>query len=403
MKQLRAHKIRLDPNSAQEIFFRRCVGTARFAYNWALAAWKADYEDGGKPREGNLRRRLNAVKPVEFPWMLEVPKGVVQQAIKNVGRGYVNFFRKTAKFPRFKSKHSSKQSARLDNGPGTFFFDGKSVRLPKIGRVRTFEELRWPDGRPISATLKLEAGRWFLSVQVEVEAPERAVENQDRPAVGIDLGITSAVTLSTGEKYDAPKPLKAALVRLARAQRVMCRRKKGSKNREKARLKVARLHWHIAEIRKDWTHKLTADIAKRFGVVCTEDLNVKGMVRNHCLGRAISDVGFGEITRQLGYKATLQKVGRFYPSSKTCRYCGHVMAELPLNARSWKCPECGCVHDRDINAAQNIEDEGLRIYTASCAGINACGETGATRRLVYVPVQPDSTKQEESEKCFAHA
>jgi len=184
---------------------------------------------------------------------------------------------------------------------------------------------------------------------------------------------------------------------------VMCRRKKGSKNRAKARQRVARLHWHIAEIRKDWTHKLTADIAKRFGVVCMEDLNVKGMVRNHCLARAISDVGFGEITRQLGYKATLQKVGRFYPSSKTCRYCGHVMAELPLNMRSWMCPECGCVHDRDVNAAQNIEDEGLRIFIASCAGINACGETGATRKLVYVPVQPDSTKQEEPEMGLAHA
>ena len=376
---IRSQVIRLDPTCKQEEFFRQCVGTARFAYNWALARWREQYAAGGKPNEGELRKHLNAIKRQEFPWMLDVPKQIVQLSITNLGIAYQNFFnsvkgkRTGAKMkpPDFKSRHRSKQSTRLDNGPGTFRFEGKSVRLAKIGFVKTMEELRFA-GRPLSATVSFVGGRWWLSVQVEL--PDAAPVSTN-PAVGIDLGLTTALTLSTGEKIEAPKPLKAALTRLQRLGRLVSRKVKGSQNRKRAAHKLARLHWRIAQIRKDWQHKTTTAIAKRYSLVCVEDLNVKGMIKNHSLARAISDIGWYEIGRQLKYKCfAVQPVGRFYPSSKLCHDCGARAESMALDVRSWVCTSCGCIHDRDENASLNIRDEGIRLHTASCAGINACGD-----------------------------
>ena len=377
---IRSHKIKLDPNATQEEFFRKCVGTARFAFNWALSKWREQYAAKEKPSEGNLRKVLNAVKEFDFPWMAETPKSVVQQAIKNLGTAYKNFFdsckgkRVGPKMspPDFKCKYKSRQSARLDNGPGTFSFADKRVRLPKIGWVKTFEPLRF-DGKPLSATLRCEAGRWFLAVQVEL--PDPVPSKQVKPSVGIDLGLTSALTLSTGEKLLAPKPLALALERLKRLGRYLSRKVKGSNNRKKAARLLGRQHWRIAQIRKDWQHKTTTATAKRFGLVCIEDLNVKGMLANRHLARAISDVGWAEIGRQLQYKCEkVQEVGRFYPSSKTCSGCGTVNADVVLGMDNWTCRNCGEVHDRDDNASLNIKQEGIRLHTASYAGNNACGD-----------------------------
>lgn len=379
---IRSQIIKLDPTIAQEKFFRQCVGTARFAFNWALGKWREQYAVGGKPSEGLLRKNLNAIKRQEFPWMLDVPKTVVQQSIKNLGTAYQNFFnsvkgrRKGTRVaaPDFKSRHKSKQSARLDDGPGTFGFDGKHVKLPKIGIIRTYEELRF-DGRPLSAVVSFVGGRWWLSVQVEL--PDTHPVTTSTP-VGIDLGLTTALTLSTGEKFDSPKPLGHALERIKHLGRLVSRKVKGSQNRKKAGQKLARAHWRVAQIRKDWQHKTTTAIAKRFSLVCVEDLNIKGMMANHTLARAISDVGWSEIGRQLKYKcAVVQTVGRFYPSSKLCSVCGAKVNKLTLNIRTWACENCAVVHDRDINAACNILTEGLRLHTASCAGINACGDESA--------------------------
>ena len=378
---IRSHVIKLDPTCKQAEFFRQCVGTARFAFNWALKRWRDQFAGGQRPNEGELRKELNAVKEREFPWMLDVPKAVIQQSIKNLGTAYQNFFnslkgkRRGPRMaaPDFKSRHKSKQSARLDNGPGTFSFAGETVRLPRIGEVKTHEKLRF-EGRPLSAVVSHVGGRWWLSVQVELPDPG-PLAPEHRPAVGIDLGLTSAITLSTGEKISAPKPLRAALNCLRRLGRRVSRRVKGSKNRAKAVNQLGRQHWKVGQIRRDSQHKMTSAIAKRFGVVCVESLNVAGMLRNHKLARAISDVGWGEIARQLKYKcAAVQEVGRFYPSSKTCSECGAVAANMPLSARSWSCQNCGCLHDRDMNAAINIMNESIRLNTASCAGINACGD-----------------------------
>ena len=408
--KLAGHKIRLRPNARQEEFFRRCVGTARFAYNLALGGWQSQYRSGKKPNECALRREINARKRAEWPWMLEVPKSVVQQAVKNVGDAYSRFFKKQARYPKFKKRSDARQSARLDNGPGTFSFLGKSVTLPKIGRVTTFEKLRF-DGIPKSAILRLEGGRWFLSVTVEVKAEVHSEvgqpaqqncqgENQALPAVGVDLGLSSALTLSTGEKIAPPQPLKRSIVRLRRLSRSLSRKVKGSSNWWKAKRKLNRLHWHIGEVRKNWQHQVTTRLSRRFGLICLEDLNVKGMMRSN-LARAIADVGWGELVRQFSYKTRVQKIDRFYPSSKTCSCCGAVVADLPLSVRVWTCASCGAVHDRDDNASQNILREGLRL-AASCAA-TVCGEEGSGAGAVPARAKPASTKQIHSHGRLVHA
>jgi len=370
---IRSQVIKLNLTCKQEEFFRRCVGTSRFAFNWALKRWQDQFAAGEKPNEGKLRKELNAVKGEEFPWMLDVPKTVVQQAIKNLGMAYQNFFnslkgkRKGPKVaaPDFKSKHKSKASARLDNGPGTFGFDGKTVVLPKIGRVKTHEALRF-EGRPLSATVSFVGGRWWLSVQVEL--PDVVKDIRTKPAAGIDLGLKTALVLSDGRTFEAPKPLKSALERLKRLGRAVSRKVNGSSNRKKAAQRLGRQHWKVAQIRKDWQHKTTTTIAKSYGLVGLEDLNVKGMLSNHCLARAISDVGFSEIRRQLEYKAEkIVVINRWLPTSKTCSNCGRKKDVLLLAERVFHCDHCGFEVDRDLNAAINIR-------TASCAGNNAWGD-----------------------------
>jgi putative transposase len=330
------------------------VGTARFAWNWALAEWQRQYHAGGKPNEGALRKQLNAIKDELFPWMREVPKSVVQQAVKNLGRAFRNFFAKRAKHPRFKKKGVARDSARFDNGPGTFRFDGKSIRLPAVGWVRMREELRFA-GKPLSATVSGVAGKWFVSVPVEVSLP--AAENQGGD-VGVDLGVGTAATLSTGEKLEGPKPLRQALRKLRRLSRAHARKVKGSANRRKSARRLARLHFRIACVRSDWLHKTTTDLVRRFGRIAVEDLNVRGMLANDSLSRAIADVGFFEFRRQLEYKTRLRGselhvADRWFPSSKTCSACGESKDVLPLSERTFRC-DCGLEIDRDLNAALNL-------------------------------------------------
>lgn len=396
---IRSQVIKLDPTHDQKIFFNRCIDDARFAWNWALEEWKKQYSEGLKPNEGNLRKQLNACKSDKFPWLMETPKSVVQQAIMNLGEAYQNFFNsikgkragKKMNLPDFKKKNKAKKTARLDNGPGTFKFDGKSVKLPKIGWVKTFEELRF-EGKLIGSMLSFQGGFWWLSVRVELPDIEKTIN--PKSSVGIDLGLTTAITLSNGEKYEAPKPLKEKLKKLRSLNKSLSRKKKGSQNRKKASRKLSRLHWKIGQIRKDWQHKMTTSIAKRFSLICVEDLNVGGMMANRKLSRSISDIGWSEINRQLKYKCDhVQKVGRFFASSKLCNKCGEKNDEMNLNTREWTCKKCGSHHDRDENAAKNIENEGLRLYTASYAEINACG-VGSSDVVCKNNVKLPTVKQE---------
>jgi putative transposase len=385
MHLILAHKIALDPNEAQRTYFAKAAGTARFAYNWALSEWKRQYEASGKPSEGALRQLLNAIKYEQFPWMLEVSKTAPQQAIKNLGTAFHNFFEDLKKpkherhfhYPQFKKK-GEHDSFRADNGAETVVFDDKRIRLPVIGWVRMREPLRFV-GKLKSVTISRVADRWFASVTVEIEHDAPVRESQ-AAAVGVDLGVTALATLSDGsDPVPGPKALRSSLQRLKRLSRSLSRKVKRSANRRKAAKKLARLHARIANIRSDALHKLTTDLCRRFAQIGIEDLHVKGMLRNGKLARAIADCGFGECRRQLEYKApmhgsTIAVAGRWYPSSKTCSDCGCIRDEMPLSVRQWRCDGCGAVHDRDVNAARNLET------LAASSAVTVCGAVSSGRR-----------------------
>jgi putative transposase len=356
-----AHKIALDPNNVQATYFARACGVARFAYNWALVEWKRQYEawkqDNSlpKPSQYSLSRQLNAIKREQFPWMLEVTKCAPQEAILQLGQAFQNFFAGRACYPQFRKKGVHDRFTITND---QFDIDGCRIRIPRLGWVRMREPLRFA-GKIMSATISRVAGRWFVSITVDTEdSPYRSAENQG--AVGVDLGVSALATLSTGEVTPGPKAHTALLARLKRLSRSLSRKQKGSANRKKARARLAKLHARIANIRADALHKLTTDLTRRFHTIGIEDLNVRGMAKNRHLARSIMDMGFYEFRRQLEYKAAMRGgvvvvADRFFASSKTCSACGHKLDDLPLSVRQWKCPECGVVHDRDVNAAINLK------------------------------------------------
>ena len=372
-----AHKIALDLNNVQATHLARAAGVARFAYNWALAEWQRQYEacklDASlpKPSEMALRRQLNALKREQFPWMLEVTKCAPQLAIKQLGSAFKNFFAKRAKYPNFRRKGVHD---RFSLSNDQFAVDGARLRIPNLGWVRMREPLRFT-GKLMSAAVSRVADRWFVSITVDVESiPMTQAKNQG--AVGVDLGISALATLSTGEAITGPKAHKALMGRLQRLSRSLSRKVKGSANRRRAKAKLGRLHSRISNIRKDALHQLTTDLTCRFHTIGIEDLNVRGMVKNRHLSRAVSDMGFFEFRRQLEYKAA-QRGGqivvadRWYPSSKTCSACGHKLGELALSVREWTCPACATIHDRDVNAAMNLKN------LAVSSTVSVCGEEGA--------------------------
>ena len=401
-RMLIAHKIALDPNNVQATYFARAAGTARFAYNWALAEWQRQYEacktDPAlpKPSQLALRRRLNSIKRDQFPWMLDVTKNAPQMAILQLGAAFDNFFAHRAKYPTFRKKGVHDRFALTND---CFALDGSRVRIPKLGWVRMRETLRFT-GKIMSATVSRVAGRWFVSITVEIQdPPTQAAENQG--AMGVDLGVSALATLSTGEVITGPKAHTALLSRLRRLSRSLSRKVKGSENRKKAKRKLARLHTTISNIRQDALHKLTSDLTRRFSIIGIEDLNVRGMMRNRHLARSIADMGFFEFRRQLEYKAgrrggRVVVADRWFPSSKTCSQCGHKLDSLTLSVREWQCPACGARHNRDVNAAINLKNG-----TASSAGsgrkAKACGEEGAGFGRKS-EVKPASMKQESSGK-----
>jgi putative transposase len=376
-----AHKIALDPNDKQETYFRKAVGTARFAYNWALAEWQRQYAAWTadatlpKPSDAALRRQLNALKREQFPWMLDVTKNAPQMAIIHLGQAFKNFFEGIAEYPTFKKK-GQHDSFTLTNDQ--FTIQGRKVHIPKLGWVRLHEPLRFT-GNVLEGTVSRTADRWFLSVTVEISDPP-GVHRENQAVVGVDVGVSALATLSTGEKIIGPQAYAAAQAKLQRLQQHFSRQMaaakvraglkpgqsipKGmhipqSKNMAKTQRRIARLHAQIADIRANALHQLTTMLVTRFDVIAIEDLTVAGMLKNHKLARAIADMGWGEFRRQLEYKATQRGktvivVNRWYPSSKLCSACGHKMGKMPLSVREWTCPACQTHHDRDVNAAINL-------------------------------------------------
>jgi putative transposase len=347
------HKIALDPTTKQRIYFARAAGTARFVFNWALAEWNRQYEAGEKPTANNLKKQFNALYQKEFPWVGEVHRDCHSQPFADLGAAFVNFFENRADRPTFKKKGKDRPSFYVANDK--FSISGWIVKLPVIGKVRMRESLRFA-GKIMSARVVEECGQWFICVSIDVG--EISKPRTGDGVVGVDLGIKTLATLSTGEKIENPRPLRKAQERLRRANRKLSRRVKGSNNRKKQAKVVARIHRRIRNIRHDGLHKLTSRLCRENQTIVIENLNVAGMVKNHRLAQAISDVGFGLFPTMLNYKSVLYGnrlivADRFYPSSKKCSICGRVKARLSLGERIFQC-ECGNVIDRDDNAARNL-------------------------------------------------
>lgn len=383
---IKGHVIRLEPNDKQATYFSKACGVARLAYNWALAQWQNQYQadktyrdnclangieiDKNKlnnPSQFKLRKQLNAIKKEQFPFMVEVTKCSPQEAIIQLGKAFDNFFKGRAKYPQYRKKGVNDRFSLTND---QFKIIGKKIKIPNLGWVKLRENLRF-HGKIMNATVFKQGNHWFVSVAVELAEIIKPLTKTGEQ-VGIDLGITDLAVLSDGIKVQAPKPLKRYLTKLKKASKRLSRKQKGSKNREKAKTKLSRLHYKISCIRKDFTHKLTTQLVKSYDVICIENLNVKGMVKNRKLSRAINDLGFYEFKRQLIYKAnqwgkTVKEVDRFYPSSKTCSSCGFVMdkADLTLAVRHWVCPQCNANHDRDINASLNILNRADKVLTLS--------------------------------------
>jgi putative transposase len=371
---LLAHRIALAPNNVQATSLARAAGTARFAYNWALAEWQRQYEACKtmstlpRPNEAALRRQLNAIKREQFPWMLAVSKNAPQMAIMQLGRAFQNFFAGRARYPTFRRKGRDDRFTLTND---QFRVEDRRIRIPRLGWIRMRETLRFA-GRIVSAAVSRTADRWYVSITVD--APDLHLppaENQG--AVGVDLGVTRLATLSTGETFTGPKALGALLSRLKRLSRSLSRKVKGSRNRVKAKLKLARLHARITHLRREGLHQLTTSLTRRFHTIGIEDLHVKGMLSNRHLARAIADMGFGELRRQLEYKTAWRGgqvviVDRWYPSSKTCSGCGARLAQLALAVRHWTCPGCGLLHDRDVNAAINLRNMAVSSTVSACGG-----------------------------------
>lgn len=384
------HVVSLDPTCKQASLLARAVGCSRFAYNWGLAEWERQYRSGQHPSANNLKKQFNSIRGKEFPWSYESPRDATSQPFADLGSAFSAFFaslKGTRKGP--KMGHPTPRKRGQDDSfyvaNDKFHIVGDKIYLPKIGPVRMREELRLP-GKILCARVFRKAGRWYASVQVQGEFRRPTVH--ERPIIGVDLGVKVAVMPSQGEPIEAPKPLAANLKQLRRANRRLHRRQKGSKNRYKAQMSVARLHQRIGNVRRDWAHKVTTKLTRENQAVVFEDLNVSGMLRNERLARAISDVGFGMIRQFATYKGRINDceikiADRYFPSSKRCHRCGNVKAELSLSERVFRCENCGLVEDRDLNAALNLEAyPGLRGNAAERR--NAWGDGASTRKVTAV-------------------
>ncbi len=375
-----AHEIRLVPTVKQEQYFARACGVARFTYNWALAEWKRRYEAGENSSGLTLRKYFNSIRREQFPWTYEVHRDCTSQPFANLQKAFVGLFKKKTKYPRFKRKG---QHDVFYVANDRLIVESTRAKLPVLGWVKTREPLRFT-GKIMGAVVKRVADAWFLVVQVEVEHLERTRVADE--TVGVDLGIKTTATLSSGEQVQGPKALRKAQERLRRKARQFSRKTKGSQNSKKAQILLARLHRKVVWIRNDFLHKITSRLCRENQTVIIEDLNVKGMILNHCLARTISDEGWGEFRRQLEYKAPLYGTkivvaDRWFPSSKRCSQCGHVVNHLDLATRTFCCPECGFTCDRDHNAAINLKQIGEAIPESTPAEMGALASgfcTGGT-------------------------
>jgi len=362
-----AYTYRVYPTKKQRQFLAQTFGCARYVWNWALERRTNAYHDEGESLNfaAMCKRLTQLKKDDEHEWLKDPSSVVLQQSLRNQEQAFTNFFEGRAGYPSFKRKHGT-QSARHTKAGFSYDAETRTLSLAKMpgtlkvnwGRGSSFRELR---GEPTAVTISKDpAGRYHVSI--EFKAPV-----QDKPktgrAVGVDVGLESYITLSTGEKVGNPRFLANAYRRLRNEQKALSRKEKGSNNWERQKRRVAKAYARVADRRADFLHKLSTRLVEEFDVITVETLAVKNMQKNRSLAKAISDASWSEFVRHLEYKCewygkTLVKVDRWFPSTKRCGDCGHVGESKPLHVREWTCTECGCVHDRDVNAAKNLSRVG---------------------------------------------
>lgn len=392
-----SHKIELVPNNKQKSYFRKAFGCARIAYNWGLAEWQRRYKEGDKVDAYGLKKAFNAMKKEEFPFVVEVTKYATQQPFINLGKAFKKFFDDLKKgivsYPRFKRKKDNEgsfyiggdavslsdinlNSKNFKNIPHNEKQKRQYLKVPNLGWVKMTERLRFI-GKVNSVVISQQGNKYFASFSVQITEEEykrthpKAFSDKANRKAGIDLGIKSALILSDGVAIDNPKPLKNNLRKIKRISRQLDKRvhvrnkqerlegKKKSNNYRKLSVRLSNAQRKVANIRRDFTQKVTTILTTHYTHIALEDLNVKGMMRNHRLAQSVSDVAFGVLRRQIEYKSLLNgikvlKADRFYPSSKTCSRCGHVKQDLKLSDRTYYCSNCGAVIDRDYNASLNL-------------------------------------------------
>jgi len=358
-----AHKIQLKPSKEQEQMLSQAVGCSRFAYNWGLSEWNRQYQAGEKPSASKLIKKFNTIKRQEFPWIYDSPKDANQKPFLNLQKAFDNFFKKKTKYPKFKKKWSN-DTFYVSNDK--FYVNANIIRLPVIGKLQLQEQLRF-SGKIMSGVVSRKANKWFISITVEMKdySKDRSSDN----TIALDFGIKTFAVDQNGKCFDSPKPLKSKLQKLKRYQRIYSRRKDGSQNKKKQRIKVAKIHKEISDLRADFTHKFTTQICRENQTIIIEDLNLKSWSK--MFGKSGIDGGVGEARRQLKYKSLIYNnnlvvIDKWIPTSKSCSNCGCYKSDLSLHDRIFKCGDCGYVMDRDWNAARNIYVSGMRQLGMAC-------------------------------------
>ena len=381
----KSFKYRIYPNQKQQELLAKHFGCVRFIYNYFLQKRIEVYaETGNRLTCFQMNKELTHIKKLpDFVWLNEVSTQPLQSSIRNLEVAYNNFFQKRANFPNFKRK-SNTQSFQI---PQYFKISETRLTIAKMAPIRIVIH-RELEGKPKSITISRNAsGQYFASILCEVPDPQPSYTGGE---IGIDLGLTSFLVTSDGEKVSPGKHYRNLEPKLAKLQRRLSRTQKKSRNRAKARIKVARIHQKIANQRADFLHRLSFRLVNENQIIHMEDLAVKNMVKNHKLAKSISDASWGEFTRQLEYKGNwygcyINQIDRFFPSSKKCSCCELIMANLPLNIREWECPSCGVINDRDHNASVNILNIGrVGATRTSPQGVNACGEFVSLPDLLVV-------------------
>lgn len=366
---IKSYKYKLKPTIKQQTQLNQFFGCARFVYNWGLNQKVEQYKQN-KQTIGyvELAHQLTLLKKQEdTKWLNDCANVCLQQSLRNLDSAFVRFFREKKGFPKFKSKKKSKDSIKF-NLSVKFDFENWYVTIPKIGKVKLCKNKIFNTVKCKIGTLTVSKDKcndfWCSVIVDDLQPKPLKTKIVEETSVGIDLGIKDYVILSDGTKYDNPKYLEKYSLKLKHLQKVFSRTKLGSKNHEKMRLKIAKLHRRITNMRNDFTNKLSSDLIKRFDTICLENLNIKKMLKNYNLSNSIQSAAWNKFVNQLQYKSELYGkniifIGRFEPSSKTCHKCGYIKSDLTLNERKWICPNCGELLDRDINAAINIKDFGL--------------------------------------------